>query len=167
MADMSSLMSASFFEQSHPVAHLGQVFTRDDIVARMLALRRNTGRVLEPSAGDGAFARHIPGCVAVELDARVAPARAADGPKAIVEKAMQRMGGTLDLANASDGGLAAHRADLREGEGPGDFHVVEIAGLEAGLRDRSAFTVRRAQIVLRSAAGQPPRAIATARSMAR
>ena len=73
MADMSSLMSASFFEQSHPVAHLGQVFTRDDIVARMLALRRNTGRVLEPSAGDGAFARRIPGCVAVELDARVAP----------------------------------------------------------------------------------------------
>jgi adenine-specific DNA-methyltransferase len=73
MADMSSLMSASFFEQSHPVAHLGQVFTRDDIVVRMLALRRNTGRVLEPSAGDGAFARRIPGCVAVELDARVAP----------------------------------------------------------------------------------------------
>lgn len=37
----------------------------------------------------------------------------------------------------------------------------ERAQLEAGLRDRSAFTVRRAQIVLRSAAGQPPRAIAT------
>jgi transposase len=37
----------------------------------------------------------------------------------------------------------------------------ERAQLEAGLRARSAFTVRRAQIVLRSAAGQPPRAIAT------
>jgi len=37
----------------------------------------------------------------------------------------------------------------------------ERAQLEAGLRDRSAFTVRRAQIVLRSAAGQPPRAIAS------
>ena len=37
----------------------------------------------------------------------------------------------------------------------------ERAQLEAGLRDRSAFTVRRAQIVLRSAVGQPPRAIAT------
>ncbi len=37
----------------------------------------------------------------------------------------------------------------------------ERAQLEASLRARSAFTVRRAQIVLRSAAGQPPRAIAT------
>ena len=36
----------------------------------------------------------------------------------------------------------------------------ERAQLEASLRARSAFTVRRAQIVLLSAAGQPPRAIA-------
>ncbi|THF67111.1 class I SAM-dependent methyltransferase [Pseudothauera nasutitermitis] len=55
------------------VATLGQVFTPDDIVATMLALRRNHGRVLEPSAGDGAFSRHLPGCVAIEMDARVAP----------------------------------------------------------------------------------------------
>lgn len=39
----------------------------------MLALRRNHGTVLEPSCGNGAFARVIPGCVAVELDQRVAP----------------------------------------------------------------------------------------------
>ena len=43
--------------------------------------------------------------------------------------------------------------------------VRELSGaergqLEASLRNRSAFTVRRAQIVLRSASGQPPRAIA-------
>jgi adenine-specific DNA-methyltransferase len=55
------------------VACLGQVFTPDEIVARMLALRRNRGRVLEPSAGDGAFSLQLPGCVAIELDARHAP----------------------------------------------------------------------------------------------
>jgi adenine-specific DNA-methyltransferase len=57
----------------HPVEHFGQVFTPPAIVTRMLALRRNTGRVLEPSCGDGVFARALPGCVAIELDARVAP----------------------------------------------------------------------------------------------
>ena len=36
----------------------------------------------------------------------------------------------------------------------------ERAQLEASRRSRSAFTMRRAQIVLLSAAGQPPRAIA-------
>ncbi|MBK6973145.1 MAG: class I SAM-dependent methyltransferase [Sterolibacteriaceae bacterium] len=39
----------------------------------MLALRRNKGRTLEPSAGDGAFSRRIRGCVAIEIDPRVAP----------------------------------------------------------------------------------------------
>lgn len=55
------------------VATLGQVFTPDDIVRMMLALRANQGSVLEPSAGDGAFSRQIPGCTAIEFDARVAP----------------------------------------------------------------------------------------------
>lgn len=56
------------------VVQLGQVFTRDDIVKRMLALRETkVGRTLEPSAGNGAFSRHIPGCVAIELDRSVAP----------------------------------------------------------------------------------------------
>jgi adenine-specific DNA-methyltransferase len=59
-----------------PVAHLGQVFTRADVVAQMLALRHRRGRVLEPSAGDGAFASQLPGCVAIELDQRVAPPNA-------------------------------------------------------------------------------------------
>ena len=39
----------------------------------MLGLRKRRGRVLEPSCGDGAFARRLVGCVAIELDTRVAP----------------------------------------------------------------------------------------------
>ncbi|MEY2633752.1 MAG: hypothetical protein RIR00_2406 [Pseudomonadota bacterium] len=58
------------------VAQLGQVFTPDTVVQAMLALRRNSGRVLEPACGDGAFSRHLPGCVAVELDSAQAPAGA-------------------------------------------------------------------------------------------
>lgn len=57
----------------HRVVNFGQVFTRDDIVRRMLGLRKSKGRTLEPSAGDGAFSRHIPGCVAIEIDRSVAP----------------------------------------------------------------------------------------------
>jgi transposase len=41
-----------------------------------------------------------------------------------------------------------------------ELRDAERAQLEASLRARNAFTVRRAQIVLLSAAGQPPRAIA-------
>jgi transposase len=43
----------------------------------------------------------------------------------------------------------------------------ERTQLEASLRARNAFTVRRAQIVLLSAAGQPPRAIAAGLCCAR
>jgi transposase len=41
-----------------------------------------------------------------------------------------------------------------------ELRGAERAQLEASLRSRSAFTVRRAPIVLLSASGQPPRAIA-------
>lgn len=58
------------------VANLGQVFTPDVVVQAMLGLRRNTGRVLEPACGDGAFSSRLPGCVAIELDARQAPVSA-------------------------------------------------------------------------------------------
>ena len=54
------------------VANLGQVFTPPDIVNLMLSLRARDGRVLEPSAGDGAFSERIDGCVAIEFDPRVA-----------------------------------------------------------------------------------------------
>lgn len=63
--------------QNDRVRNLGQVFTRDDIVRKMLSLRKTTGRTLEPSAGDGAFSKHLRGCVAIELDRSVAP----DGAK--------------------------------------------------------------------------------------
>ena len=52
----------------HDVVALGQVFTPDAVVQAMLSLRRNVGRVLEPSCGDGAFLRHLPGAVGIELD---------------------------------------------------------------------------------------------------
>jgi adenine-specific DNA-methyltransferase len=55
------------------VTGLGQVFSPPPVVEAMLALRKNHGTVLEPAAGDGAFSRRIPGCTAIELDARFAP----------------------------------------------------------------------------------------------
>jgi adenine-specific DNA-methyltransferase len=58
------------------VTCLGQVFTPESVVRRMLGLVRKHGRVLEPSCGDGAFARHLPGCTAIEIDARHCPAGA-------------------------------------------------------------------------------------------
>lgn len=58
------------------VQKLGQVFTPPSVVDMMLSLRKRSGRVLEPSCGDGAFAGRLPGCVAIELDRRVAPAYA-------------------------------------------------------------------------------------------
>lgn len=58
------------------VARRGQVFTPPEIVERMLALRRNPGRVLEPACGDGAFSSRLPGCVAIELDPIICPPQA-------------------------------------------------------------------------------------------
>lgn len=51
------------------VAGLGQVFTPSWLVEEMLALRRNEGSVLEPSAGDGSFMRKLePSAVGIEID---------------------------------------------------------------------------------------------------
>ncbi|MCL2636672.1 MAG: class I SAM-dependent methyltransferase [Betaproteobacteria bacterium] len=59
------------------VINLGQVFTPANVVGFMLDLCRNRGRVLEPSAGDGAFFSRLTeqgrDCVGIELDARVTP----------------------------------------------------------------------------------------------
>ncbi|MCK2126060.1 class I SAM-dependent methyltransferase [Thauera aromatica] len=73
-------MSAQLALGLRDVAAFGQVFTPDSVVRAMLALRRNAGRVLEPSCGDGAFLRHLPGAVGLELDADHCPpgARAMD-----------------------------------------------------------------------------------------
>ncbi len=50
------------------VKTLGQVFTPQEIVAEMLQLRKNFGRVLEPSCGNGAFFKEIPNCIGIEID---------------------------------------------------------------------------------------------------
>ncbi len=55
------------------IVTFGQVFTPSPVVDRMLALRRNAGRVLDPACGDGAFSSVVPGCVAIELDAAHCP----------------------------------------------------------------------------------------------
>lgn len=59
------------------VERLGQVFTPPNVVAFMLELCQNAGRVLEPSAGDGAFFKPLLAqgrdCVGIELDPSVAP----------------------------------------------------------------------------------------------
>jgi adenine-specific DNA-methyltransferase len=54
---------------------LGQFFTPPDLVQRMLALKQNNGRVLEPSCGNGAFSDLIPKArrCAIELDTRQCP----------------------------------------------------------------------------------------------
>ena len=54
------------------ISELGQVFTPAAVVSAMLAMRRNHGRVLEPSAGGGAFMRALEAdAVGIELDAGV------------------------------------------------------------------------------------------------
>jgi len=58
---------------SYDVETLGQVFTPPAVVNAMLVLRRNNGRVLEPSCANGAFSGKIPGCVAIEIDRNHAP----------------------------------------------------------------------------------------------
>ena len=55
------------------VAVLGQVFTPEIVVRAMLRLRHNTGRVLEPACGDGAFLRHLKQVTGIEVDAAHCP----------------------------------------------------------------------------------------------
>lgn len=57
----------------YELATLGQFFTPPAIVDCMRSLVRNSGRVLEPACGDGAFLRHFPGALAIEIDPRQAP----------------------------------------------------------------------------------------------
>ena len=70
---ISSTSLSSTSETSYDVETLGQVFTPHSVVCAMLALRKNYGRVLEPSCGDGAFSKSLPGCVAIEIDRTHAP----------------------------------------------------------------------------------------------
>lgn len=56
---------------------LGQVFTPASLVTSMLALRKNKGRIMEPSCGSGAFSNQLHDAgeilVALELDGEHAP----------------------------------------------------------------------------------------------
>ncbi len=52
---------------------LGQIFTPPAIVDCMRTLVRNSGRILEPACGDGAFLKHFPDALGIEIDPRHAP----------------------------------------------------------------------------------------------
>ncbi|MDR2240156.1 MAG: class I SAM-dependent methyltransferase [Zoogloeaceae bacterium] len=65
--------TGTLFSAPKDVAKLGQVFTPQAVVAFMRGGCRNRGRVLEPSCGDGAFLRHFPGAMGIEMDRRHAP----------------------------------------------------------------------------------------------
>lgn len=54
------------------VKNLGQVFTPKNIVRTMIELRRNEGRILEPSAGNGAFLSTLDrNAVGIEIDKKL------------------------------------------------------------------------------------------------
>lgn len=55
---------------------LGQVFTPDFVVDKILSLRKNHGTCMEPSCGDGAISSRIDGVFAIELDESVCPSYA-------------------------------------------------------------------------------------------
>ncbi|MCX9157409.1 class I SAM-dependent methyltransferase [Niveibacterium sp. 24ML] len=73
MIELSSPSRSESVAPTFDVAQLGQVFTPEPVVRAMLALRQKRGRTLEPSCGNGAFLRHLPGAVGIELDPRHAP----------------------------------------------------------------------------------------------
>lgn len=58
------------------IKNLGQVFTTEKIVKKMIKLKKNKGSVLEPSCGDGAFFNKIENCIGIEFDKKVCPSNA-------------------------------------------------------------------------------------------
>jgi adenine-specific DNA-methyltransferase len=58
---------------NYNICKLGQVFTPNNVVSAMLSLRRNSGRTLEPSGGNGAFSSEIKNPVVIEIDPSHAP----------------------------------------------------------------------------------------------
>ncbi|MBU3918839.1 class I SAM-dependent methyltransferase [Patescibacteria group bacterium] len=52
------------------IENLGQVFTPESTVKAMLMLRKRFGSTLEPSCGDGAFLKHLPKAIGIEIDQR-------------------------------------------------------------------------------------------------
>lgn len=57
---------------------LGQHWTPENMVRHMVALMKNKGAILEPSAGSGRFMAALPEAVGVEIDESVVPAELAD-----------------------------------------------------------------------------------------
>ena len=70
------LKTAETCPSAFDVKTLGQVFTPAEVVNKMLSLRKNFGRVLEPSCGAGAFFNAIPNCVGIEIDSNHCPKNA-------------------------------------------------------------------------------------------
>lgn len=60
-------------DNSKNVETLGQVFTPEFMVDRMISMIKNHGRTLEPSCGDGMFFNKIDGCVGIEIDKKFCP----------------------------------------------------------------------------------------------
>ena len=72
MGNSDITYSASTGATVPDIATLGQVFTPDWVVKAMLDLRQHRGRILEPSAGDGAFMRRLErSAVGIEIDERI------------------------------------------------------------------------------------------------
>lgn len=71
-----SSSTAVVLPPDYDASTLGQIFTPPAIVDCMCKLVRRHGRVLEPACGDGAFLRHFPGALGIEIDPRHAPAGA-------------------------------------------------------------------------------------------
>lgn len=61
---------------SKDVKNLGQVFTPEKIVNKMIKLIKNKGNTLEPSCGEGAFSNKIKNCICIEIDKTKAPKNA-------------------------------------------------------------------------------------------
>jgi adenine-specific DNA-methyltransferase len=68
-----SLTAAAPSVREYDFVALGQIFTPPTIVNCMRKLVRNKGRVLEPACGDGAFLKHFPEALGIEIDPRFAP----------------------------------------------------------------------------------------------
>jgi len=52
------------------IKNLGQVFTPESTVRAMLELKKRHGNILEPACGNGAFLKHLPGAIGIEIDKR-------------------------------------------------------------------------------------------------
>lgn len=55
---------------------LGQFFTPETIVNKMISLIKNNGSILEPSCGDGAFLNKLNNCIGIEIDPTIASSKA-------------------------------------------------------------------------------------------